>query len=85
MINGFNYNKEQYAFVFDDVLLAQLKAGDREAIFKMGTAAFDADKLGYAMSFFKLAEREGHPEAAEFINLIREIAKRKSNSRGMVA
>ena len=55
---GFTYNKEQYAFVFDETLLERLKAGDRNAIFEMGIAAFNADKLGYSMSFFKLAERE---------------------------
>lgn len=81
---GFEYNEEQYAFVFDECLLEQLKTGDRNAIFKMGIAAFDADKLGYAISFFKLAEREGHPEAPEFINLIREIARRKEKNQNDV-
>ena len=76
---GLEYNKEQYAFVFEESLLERLKTDDRNAIFKMWIAAFEADRLGYAISFFNLAEREGHPEASKFINLILGIAKKESD------
>ncbi len=69
----------QSSLIFDDSLLARVMTGEKEAIFDMGVTAFDANKLGVAISFFKLADREGHPEALKFINLIREIAKTKNN------
>lgn len=44
-----------------------------EETLKLGMAALNANKLGCAHSFFLLAKKEGHPEAEEFINLVREI------------
>ena len=70
-------NQKEYAFVFDATLLPGLKRGDQGAILKMGIEAFNADKLGYALSFFQVAKRKGHPDAPEFINLIREIVRKK--------
>lgn len=70
-------NKTQYAFDFNHKLLAGLKQGEKDAILKMGIEAFNADKLGFAMTFFKLAEQKGHPDASEFIHLIREIVRKK--------
>jgi len=48
-------HQKQYAFNFNNKLLADLKHGEQEAILKMGIEAFNADKLGFAMTFFKLA------------------------------
>ncbi len=69
-------NQKQYAFNFNNKLLAGLRRGEQEAILKMGIEAFNADKLGFAMTFFKLAKRKGHPNANEFINLIRGIVRK---------
>ncbi len=70
-------NQKQYAFNFNNKLLAGLKRGEQDAILKMGIEAFNADKLGFAMTFFKLAEHKGHPDASEFVNLIREMVRKK--------
>ena len=71
--------KENYAFDFDESLVDRIKQGDVEALFDMAVAAFNANRYGYALTFFQLAEKKGHVEAPDFINLIQEIVNKNAD------
>lgn len=48
-------------------------ANDSDDLIHMGIAALNADRLGCALAFFKLAEKVKHPNARQFIQQVRTL------------
>lgn len=71
---------KQLPYASNTKLINDLENEKQKSIFNMGMIALKAEKFGCAISFFKIAKREGYDEADEFINLIRKLVKMKSNT-----